>query len=183
MQTDNLSKYIISTASKYLSAVDISNYKSSLNEFDDVSNIHLILGNEKLLDVPAQFLYLTDDDYEDLFDIGSISWYDARENSTSCSKKFGLFYSENIVMCEAHEGDLLVIALRPDKSVMVFIAKSETSAENRLLWLFGAAETTFKINANLASKDVNINTRFILRELGVNVEQEIEPVVIEDMIK
>ena len=112
LQTDNLSKYIISTASKYLSAVDISNYKLSLNEFDEVSNIHLILGNEKLLDVPAKFLYLTDDDYEDLFDIGSISWYDASENSTPYSGKFRLFYSENMAMYKADEGDLLVIAIR-----------------------------------------------------------------------
>ena len=109
-----------------------------------------------------------DIEVQDFFDIGSISWYDARENCTSCSEKFGLFYSENIVMCKADEGDLLIIALRPDKSVMIIIAKSETSAENRLLWLFGAAETTFKINANLASKDVNINTRYILRELDIN---------------
>ena len=171
LQTDNLAKYFISTASKYLSAVDISNYKSSLNEFNEVSNIQQILGNEKLLDVPAKFLYLTDDDYEDLFDIGSISWYDARENSSSCSEKFGLFYSENMAMFKADEGDLLVIALRPDKSVMIIIAKSETSAENRLLWLFGTAESTFKVNTNtdLASKNVNINTRYILRELDINV--------------
>ena len=84
---------------------------------------------------------------------------------------------------EANEGDLLVIALRPDNSVMIIVAKAETSIENKLLWLFGTAETTFKINTNLASKSVNYNTRFILIELGVNVEQEIEPVVIEDMIK
>lgn len=171
MQTENLAKYFISTATKYLSAVEINDCRSNRYEFNEVSNIKQILGSEKLLNVPTQFLYLSDSDSEseELLDFGTISWYDARDNFPSQSKEYRLYYSENMAMNEADEGDLIVIALRPDKNVMIIIAKSESTSENQLLWLFGKAETTFKINTNLASISVSYSARFILRGLGVNV--------------
>lgn len=168
MQKENLAKYFISTARKYLSAVEINNNRSNRQEFNEVSNIKQILGSEKLLNVPTKFLYLSDEESEELLDFGTISWYDARENNPSRSAEFRLYYSENMVMSEADERDLLVIALRPDKSVMIIIAKSESTSENQLLWLFGTAETTFKINTDLASISVSYSARFILRGLGVN---------------
>jgi len=183
LQKENLSKYFISTAIKYLSAVEINKSRSNQHEFNGVSSIKQILGSEKLLNVSTKFLYLSDEESDVRSDSGTISWYDARENNPSRSAEFRLYYSENMAMREANEGDLLVIALCPDKSVMIIIAKSGSVSEKQLLWLFGTAETTFKINTNLASKSVSYITRFILRELGVNVEQEIEAVVLEDMIK
>jgi len=169
LQTENLAKYFISMATKYLSTVEVNNNRSNRYEFNEDSNLKQILGREKLLDVPTQFLYFSDVESEELLDFGTISWYDARENNPSRSPEFRLYYSENMAMSEADEGDLLVIALRPDKSVMIIIAKSESTSENQLLWLFGTAETTFKINTKLASKNVSYSARFILRGLGVNV--------------
>jgi len=168
LQKENLAKYFISTATKYLSAVEINNSRSNQNEFSEVSNIKQILGCEKLLNVPTQFLYLSDDESEELLDFGTISWYDASESNPSQSSEFRLYYSENMAMSEADEGDLLVIALRPDKSVMIIIAKSGSTSENQLLLLFGTADTTFIINTNLASKSVNFSMRVILRGLGIN---------------
>jgi len=111
---------------------------------------------------------LSDEESEELLDFGTISWDDASEYNPSQSSEFRLYYSENMAMSEANEGDLLVIALRPDKSVMIIIAKSGSTTENQLLLLFGTAGTTFMINTNLASKSVNFSIRFILRGLGVN---------------
>lgn len=61
MQKENLAKYFISTATKYLSAVEINNSRSNQNEFSEVSNIKQILGCEKLLNVPTKYLYLSDE--------------------------------------------------------------------------------------------------------------------------
>lgn len=183
MQKENLAKYFISTATKYLSAVEINKSRSNQHEFNGVSNIKEILGSEKLLNVPTKFLFLSDEESDARLDSGIISWYDSRKNKPSRSAEYRLYYSENMAMREANEGDLLVIALRPDKSVMVIISKSGSNSEKQLLWLFGTAETTFKINTNLASTKVSYVTRLILRELGVSVEQEIETPVLEDMIK
>ena len=183
MQKENLAKYFISTATKYLSAVEINKNRSNQHEFNGVSNIKQILGSEKLLNIPTKFLYLSDEESDARLDSGIISWYDSRKNQPSRSAEFRLYYSENMAMREANEGDLLVIAVRPNKSVMIIIAKSGSASEKQLLWLFGTAETTFKINTNLASTSVSYVTRLILRELGVNVEQEIETTVLEDMIQ
>ncbi|HBW37882.1 hypothetical protein [Desulfosporosinus sp. BICA1-9] len=133
LQKENLAKYLISTASKYLSAAEINNFRSNQYEFNEVSNIEKILGSEKLLDVPSTFLYLSDEESEELLDFGTISWYDLRENTPSLSAEYRLNYSENMVMSEASEGDLLVIAIRPDKSVMIIIAKSESTSANQLV--------------------------------------------------
>lgn len=168
MQKENLAKYFISTATKYLSAVEINNAISNRHEFNEVSNIKQILGSEKLLNVPTKYIYLSDEESEELLDSGTISWF-ATENNPSRSTEFRLCYSENSVMSEADEGDLLVIALRPDKSVMIIIAKAGSTSENQLLWLFGTAEMIFKVNTNLASKNVSYSARFILRELGFNI--------------
>ena len=146
---------------------EINNCRSNRHEFNEVSNIEQIFGSEKLLDVPTKFLYLSDEETEELLDFGTISWYDATENNPSRSAEFGLYCSENMAMKEANEGDLLVIALRPDKSVMIIIAKSESTSENQLIWLLGTAEENFKLNTDLASKSVSFSTRFILRGLGV----------------
>lgn len=183
MQKENLAKYFISTASKYLSAVEINKNRSNQHEFNGVSNIKQILGSEKLPNVLTKFLYLSDEESDVRLDSGTISWYDSRKNKPSRSAEFRLYYSENMAMREANEGDLLVIALRPNKSVMIIIAKSGSASEKQLLWLFGTAETSFKINTNLASTNVSYVSRLILRELGVNIDQEIETAVLEDMIQ
>ena len=176
MQTENLAKYFLSTATKYISAVEIINSRSNRHEFNEVAKLEEIFGSEKRLDVPTQFLYLSDSESEELLDFGSISWYDVRENYPPRSSEFRLYYSENMAMSEADEGDLLVIALLPDKSVMIIIAKSESTSENQLLWLFGTAETCFKINTDLAAISVCYSARFILRGLGVNVSMPISRV-------
>jgi hypothetical protein len=114
VQTENLAKYFLSTATKYISAVEIINSRSNRHEFNEVAKLEEIFGSEKRLDVPTQFLYLSDSESEELLDFGSISWYDARENYPPRSSEFRLYYSENMAMSEADEGDLLVIALLPD---------------------------------------------------------------------
>jgi len=167
LQQENLAKYFITTASKYLSAVEINNYRSNRFEFSEASKLKHILGSKNLHNVPTKFLYLSDDDTEEL--LGTISWSKVREDNPSHSEEFRFNYSENMAISEANEGDLLVNALCPDKSVMIIIAKSGTTAENQLIWLFGIAEDKFKINTDLASKSFNFSTRFILRGLGVNV--------------
>ena len=66
LQTENLAKYFLSTATKYISAVEIINSRSNRHEFNEVAKLEEIFGSQKLLNVPTQFLYLSDDKSEQL---------------------------------------------------------------------------------------------------------------------
>ena len=79
-------------------------------------------------------------------------------------------------MERAAAGDLMVIGKRPDGALQVIIAMAGSTAENQLKWLFGVPlqiETRFEVRAFENDSDVEVSfaARFILDELGVEVEE------------
>jgi len=130
MKQGYLSQYFKGVAVKRLSAVEAHPEKSHQHEFNGVGSLAQVLGSA----IPKQkfdatFLYLNDDDPEPIEDDGFLTWYDARENHPTRSEK-RLYFPTTTVSQNANEGDLLLIAKKPDDTILVIIAEAGSTIEN-----------------------------------------------------
>ncbi|MCH2238309.1 MAG: restriction endonuclease [Blastomonas sp.] len=160
---------------KTLSAVEADRHRSNQHEFDGVSRLRAMLGDDDKRNIPAVFIYLNDDDPEPLREEGFLSWYDARRAHPTRTE-YRLYFPDTVVSDNATEGDLLIIAQRPDGTLMVIIAEGESTVANQLLWLFGVGEAKlpgFSVKGELEADQVRLEfaSRLILEEIGVVVEQ------------
>ncbi len=83
-----------------------------------------------------------------------------------------MYFPDTAVLERAEEGDLLLLALLRDRSVVAVIARGGSSYERQLLWLFGidgGRADGFTVRADLADqrRDIDITARFLLDLLGV----------------
>jgi hypothetical protein len=175
MKSGHLSEYFIDVAVKRLSAVEADRHRSNQHEFDGVAQLRGMLGPEDRRNIPAVFIYLNDDDPEPLRDDGFLSWYDARRRHPKRTE-WRLYFPDTVVSDNAAEGDLLIIAQRPDGSLMVIIAESGSTIANQLLWLFGVGEPTlpgFSVKGELEADQLRLEfaSRYILEQIGVVVEE------------
>lgn len=141
MKKGFLSSYFNGIAVKRLSAVETDPETSNQHEFNGVTRLKQILGSEKRT-IPADFVYLGEYEDETVFDDGFVTWYDSRENHPERSE-YRLYYPTNTVMRQASPGDLLVIGQKPDNSLLIIIAQSDTTLENNIKWLFDLPDEYF----------------------------------------
>ena len=170
MQQGSLSSYFKGIAAKRLSAVEASPTRSNQHEFNGVAQLKAILGSERLT-LPAKFIYLGNDEESITKDAGNITWYDARENHPTRTE-YRLYYPSTSVSELATEGDLLFIGLLPDSSVLVIIAKSGSTFERNIIWLFGLAKGTlsdFVAHEIEGSNDFALDfaSKLILEQIGI----------------
>src|ERR1700753_3876583 len=123
MKQGYLSEFFTGVALKKLSAVEADPARSNQHEFNGVAELIEIFGyatgKEKF---EAKFIYLSDLDDEPVLDTGFVTWYDAREKHPTRSEH-RLYFPATTVSVLAAQSDLLVIARRPDKTVLVVIAQ------------------------------------------------------------
>lgn len=119
---NRLSAYFGGVVVKRLSAVeaDATRSHSHQHEINGTAAIQRVLGPEKRI-YSAQFEYLTDEGENEAAATGSLTWYDARERNPKRSE-WRLYIPLNPVYERASEGDLLVIAKRPDDQLLVIRA-------------------------------------------------------------
>ena len=174
MKKGFLSEYFEGVAVKRLSAVEADPASSNQHEFNGVNLMREMLGSGRQ-SFSAKFAYLDEDENDTLTSECFLTWYDAREAHPTRSE-FRLYFPPTVVMECAAAGDLMVIGKRPDGTLQVIIAMAGSTAENQLKWLFGVPvqiETRFELRAFENDSDVEVNfaARFILDELGVEVEE------------
>lgn len=174
MKRGYLSQYFTEVAVKRLSKVETNPEKSNQHEFNGTKPLKKLFGPERLNDFPARFVWLGGDN-DGISEEGRITWYDARERHPKRSE-YRLYFRKNSVMELAGEGDLLIVAKRPDNSIYIFVVKANSTIENQLLWLFGVQEQVgFKFSVELIEneKDLEINfaVRYILEEIGLSVDE------------
>lgn len=177
MKSGFLSEFFSGVAIKTLSAVEADLVRSHQHEFNGVEGLKRIFGQATGKQTfPAKFIYLTDHDDEPVVSEGFLTWYDAREAHPTRSEHRLYFPTTDVSNCAA-EGDLLVIGLRQDGSVLVVIAENESTIANQVRWLFGFSDLVhpgFSVKAETESDQVKLEfaSRFILDEIGVAQEQE-----------
>jgi hypothetical protein len=176
MNEGYLSQYFERIAAKRLSAVEADTAISHQHEFNGSRALKEVLGTGSGDRVQFQttFVWLGKEN-EALSSEGFVTWYDARLNHPIRSE-YRLYFPTTDVSEMAKAGDLMLIAKRPNGSVMIIIAASGTSIESQLLWLFKIPvqtdlEFTLQDIQENDDKEVDFAVRFILDELGIDVEE------------
>ncbi|MCM2300704.1 MAG: type II restriction endonuclease [Sphingomonas sp.] len=186
MKSGHLSEYFKQVAWKPLSAVDAEAHRSNQHEFGGVGKLRAILGDDDRLEIPTTFIYLNDDDPEPMQEKRWLSWYDTRRNQPHRSAEYRLYFPDNIVTDNAAEGDLLIIGVRPDETLMAVIAEGGSTIERQLIWLFGGGDLThpgYSVQGEIEADQTRLEfaSRYILEQLGVVVEEE-APNYLDDML-
>lgn len=174
MRKGYLSEYFIGSAAKRLSAVEASLHRSNQHEFNGVSDLKVLFGNSKC-SFKTTFIYLSDDDPEPILDSGFLTWYDARENHPTRSE-FRMYYSSTTVSANFNEGDMFLVGLRPDNSVLAIVAESGSTIENQILWLFGISDLDhpgYTVKGEIESNQIKLEfaSRYILEQIGIETEE------------
>jgi hypothetical protein len=175
MKQGHLSQYFTGVAVKRLSAVEVDLFRSHQHEFNGVEGLKTLFGQATGKQTfPARFIYLSDHDDEPVVADGFITWYDARERHPTRSEHRLYFPTTQASDCAA-EGDVLVIARRPDASVLVVIAENGSTIANQVQWLFGVTDLAhpgYSVREELETEQDRIAfaSRLILENIGVEVE-------------
>jgi len=192
MKRGYLSQYFDGIAIKRLSEVEANTLCSNQHEFNGVEGLRKILGEpESKVQYPAKFLYLTDYDDDPIIEDGFLTWYDARQKARverGVNRwEYRLYFPTNNVSQCATTGDLLIIAKRPDDSILAIVAAKDTTISEQLKWLFGYSEQAhpgFSVREELDTDQDRIQfaSRFILENIGVDVETR-EETWLDEMLR
>lgn len=173
MKEGYLSDHFIAVASKKLSNVEVDPGTSNQHELNGTKELKGIFGEatgeKKKFD--ATFIWFGKEN-EALSANGFVTWYDARWNHAT-RKEARLFYSHAEIITLAKSGDMVFVAQRPDKTVLIIVVAAGSTIESQLSWLFGLTPDKQKyslINNNI-DKEIDFTVRFIFEELGIEVEE------------
>jgi hypothetical protein len=172
MKKGYLSEYFNGIAIKKLSAVEANRARSHQHEYNGISKLKSILGTKRQ-NFNAIFLYLSDDDPEPIVESGRLTWYESRKPPRS---EYRFYYTATSVSENASEGDLLLVARRPDDTLLVIIAEANSTIQNQILWLFGVspeAHPGFSVKGEIESNQMKLEfaSKFILGQIGIDVEE------------
>ncbi|MDD5273105.1 MAG: type II restriction endonuclease [Methylovulum sp.] len=180
MKHGYLSQYFDGVALKRLSAVEVDMISSHQHEFNGVEGLREILGEPAgKVRYEAKFMYLTDYEDDPIIEDGFLTWYDARQKARLergvMRYEYRLYFPTNQVSQCAAVGDLLLIAKRPNNTLLAIVAERETTIAKQIMWLFGfssLAHPGFSIREDLETEQDRIAfaSRFILESIGIVVE-------------
>lgn len=192
MKRGYLSQYFDGAAIKTLSAVEADVLTSNQHEFNGVEGLRDILGEpEGKVRYEARFMYLTDHDDEPIVEDGFLTWYDARQKARIEREvmrwEYRLYFPTNLASQCANAGDILVIAKRPDNTLLAIVAEAETTIAQQISWLFGFSDVShpgFSVREELETEQDRIEfaSTFILENIGINVEID-EETYLDDILK
>ncbi len=176
MNEGYLSQYFERVAAKRLSAVEADIAISHQHEFNGSRALKDVLGTGSgdPVQFPTTFVWLGKEN-EALSSEGFVTWYDARLSHPTRSE-YRLYFPTTDVSELAKAGDLMLIAKRTNGSLMIIIASAGTTIESQLLWLFKIQiqtdiDFTLQDIQKNDDKEVDFAVRFILDELGIDVEE------------
>lgn len=178
MKQGYLSQYFSGVAFKRLSAVEARPERSNQHEFQGISKLREILGIQKRTKTngnPFPSVYVRLQENGDPVVVkGSLSWYDSREGKPR-SAEWHLYYDGNAITSEFQTGDIVIVAKRPDESLLLLTADQGSTGEQQLIWLFGLSgkgdTARFQIETSefLGKRQLEFSARQILEQIGVEI--------------
>lgn len=177
MKKGYLSQYFEAVAAKRLSTVEVNSKVSNQHEFNGSQALKQVLGTNdsgEKIHFSAKFIWMGEEN-ETVCEDGSLSWYDSRYGKPRAAE-WRLYFPTNDVTELARPGDLLFVAKRTDGTVLSIIVSSGSTVENQLLWLFAVPVQdgkmfVFQDFQDEEDKEVDFAVRFILEELGIEIEE------------
>lgn len=171
--TGRLSSHIAGAAAKRLTAVEARPERSNQHELNGVQALKALFGDSRATR-SARFVYLTEHDADPAVADAFVTWYDAREGHPTRSE-FRLYFPQMVASEQLQQGDLALVFLRPDESVLVVFAARNSTGEQQLLWLLGlnALEGGVEIR-DFTQNDlvVGFAAREVLAQLGIEPQLE-----------
>ena len=169
-----LSSLFVGAVAKRLTLVETITERSNQHEFQGVQRLRQLLGDGDRKQIPTRFIWLSDEEGS-FTDEGFLSWSNVRKGKPR-APEFHLYYSTNTVTETMSVGDLLIIALHRDGSLLAIITPAAGTTQNQLLWLFGLEHPE---NQNLtiqhldATHDTELGfvARYVLDELAIEPEE------------
>ncbi|OXS74242.1 type II restriction endonuclease [Domibacillus enclensis] len=175
MRQGFLSQYFKGVAVKRLRAVEVDPHSSNQHELNGASTLKNLLGEARINDKPARFMWLGGEDMIRSVD-SAVTWYDAREQHPTRSE-YRLYFRRNEVMDLAQADDLLIAAITPDDQLYMIVVPSGSTYESQLIWLFDFPEEvrpaafTFNDVERESDRELTFAARFILEELGIEIHE------------
>lgn len=169
-----LSSLFVGAVAKRLTLVETITERSNQHEFQGIQSLRQLLGEDDRKEVPTRFIWLSDEDGS-FTDEGFLSWSNVRKGKPR-SAEFHLYYSTNTVTETMSVGDLLIIALHRDGSLLAIVTPAAGTTQNQLLWLFGLEppeEQKVTIQHLDAAHDTELGfvARYVLDELAIEPEE------------
>ncbi len=163
-----LAEFFVGVAAKQIRPVEVDPRTSNQHEFNGINSFRKIFGdNDRSFE--TVFMYLTDQD-EPVCAVGRATWYDSRRNQSRRSAEYRLYFSSSDVSSRFCAGDLLIIGLRADGTLMIVASPNGTSIGEQLLWLFGLespGDRQVVRDEPELDRDVDYVVRWVLDALGI----------------
>lgn len=166
-------------AVKKLTSVETDPERSNQHEFQGVKSLRSMLGPDDLREIPARFVWLSAEQ-EALSEDGFVSWSNVRKGQLvkktgrPRSPEYHLYYSSNSVTQIMRSGDTAFFGRLKTGSMLVAIAPATSTMRSQLMWLFGIEDQgeldEYRGIDAATSHDVDFAARFILDELGLEIE-------------
>ncbi|WP_428386969.1 type II restriction endonuclease [Mucisphaera sp.] len=163
-----LTQFFTGVAAKQLRAVEADTNTSNQHEFNGINLFRQILGDRDR-SFETVFLYL-DDEGEPLSSHGHTTWYDSRRNQPRRSAEYRLYFPSTEVSSLYTPGDLLIVAQRPDDTLLIIAAPAGSSVGDQLLWLFGLESPNGSSEVRHAAeidREVDYVVRWVLESIGI----------------
>jgi hypothetical protein len=175
MRITKLSECFKGAAFKRLSDVEIDSAISHQHELNGIAPFRSLFGDNRIERIETDYIYFDDDEDNTLRTIGTLTWYDARENHPTRTE-YRLYYTANDIIEKASPGDLLIIGLMPNNKALFVVARKDSTAENRLASLFGFDQETLNTHGvvhNIDRDDIELDyiSRVILDDVGIEIDE------------
>lgn len=184
-----LAGYFAGAGAKVLRGTEVDPAISRGHEFQGVDIFRAFLGTPAEKEkIPVTYIWMDDEQDAPLRLELSGTWYDSRKRQEHRDPEYRLYYpaaSESVVY-RAKAGDTLFLCMTAARRVLAILCPARSSAEQKLLWLFGLQLTDdFELSQRdfgaEQGGDLNLAARYILEELGIEPE-ETEPDALSRLI-
>ena len=179
MKVGHLSQYFSGVAAKRLRDVEVNPRTSKQHEINGSKVLRVMLGEDRQR-FTATYMLLGEGENDPTIIESEASWYDSRENVETRSAEYRLYYSAPAagLIRKASADDLLVVAQRRDRSLLLLIAPQSSTAENQVRLLFGLHEVGEKFEVRTEADADEILLGFIgkqiLETIGVETDDSDE---------
>lgn len=172
MRRGLLSDLFIGVVAKRLTLVETITPRSNQHEFQGTRPLKQLLGEQDRRRIPTSFIWITGEQ-EALSENGFMSWSNVRKGKPR-APEFHLYYSGNAVTELMRPGDMMLLALRRDGTILVIVTPSAT-IQSQLVWLFDLdqPDLSFAFQGVDGAHDAELDfaARYILEELGIEPDE------------
>lgn len=174
MRRGLLSDLFTGVVAKKLTLVETVTHRSNQHEFQGTKPFRALFGEEDRRQIPTRFVWFSGEQ-EGMAEDGFVSWSNVRKGKPR-APEYHLYYSGNAVTRAMHAGDTMFLARRHDGSILIVVARGDSTVDAQLKWLFGldeqlALDAEFKDISNDQAAELDFAARYVLDELGIELEE------------